>query len=532
MVIEFGGDIIVIDCGVQFPTEEMLGIDFVIPNISYLEDNLDRIRGILITHGHEDHIGALPFVLPSLQTPVYSPLFAHALIRAKLLEHPECDNAELYPITPGIPYDFGSSFQVTWFQVTHSIPDAMGLIIETPIGTVIHTGDFKLDHTPVDGKTMDLSRLASYGSNGVLLLCSDSTYAEVEGFTLSENLMQDAFDQSFGEASGRILIATFASLISRIQQIVDVSNRYNRKICFIGRSMVDNVSMARRMGYLKIPSDVIVTLNESKSLSSEQVVYVTTGSQGEPRSALSRIANRDHRDIAIQENDTVILSASPIPGNELLVNRNIDNLLRQGAKVLYDKNSFVHVHGHGSREELKIILNLIKPDYFIPVHGEYRHLMAHAGIAWHLGVADKGIYVLEDGDVLEISESEAGVTGSVSADPVYIDGSLMLAAGSPVLDDRQSLSNYGVITIVITIDESQRKIIDNPKVLSSGFMGINETNSVFSTLGTQVKESFSISVDVWDDLEIMKSKLKEIVRVYLFSKTRRQPIIIPIIKKI
>ena len=252
MVSECGADIIVIDCGVQFPTEEMRGIDFVIPNISYLEDNLDRIRGILITHGHEDHIGALPFVLPSLQTPVYSPLFAHALIKAKLLEYPECNNAELYPITPGIPYDFGSSFQVTWFQVTHSIPDAMGLIIETPIGTVIHTGDFKLDNTPVDGKTMDLSRLASYGSNGVLLLCSDSTYAEVEGFTLSESLMQDAFHQSFGEASGRILIATFASLISRIQQIVDVSNRYNRKICFIGRSMVDNMSMARWMGYLKM----------------------------------------------------------------------------------------------------------------------------------------------------------------------------------------------------------------------------------------------------------------------------------------
>ena len=529
MVIEFGEDIIVIDCGVQFPTEGMFGIDLVIPNISYLQANSNRIRAILITHGHEDHIGALPFVLPFLQTPVYSPLFANALIRAKLFEHPDCINSELYPITPGIPYDFGSSFQVTWFQVTHSIPDSMGLIIETPIGTIIHTGDFKLDHIPVDQKTMDLDKLALHGSKGVLILCSDSTYAEVEGFTPSEHLLKDSLNKYFGDASGRIFVATFASLISRIQQIIDVSSIHNRKICFVGRSMVDNVSMAKKMGYLNIPENASVTLNEARSLSPQQIVYITTGSQGEPTSALSRIANQDHREIVIQSNDTVILSASPIPGNELLVNRNIDNLLRQGAKVVYDKNALVHVHGHASREELKIVLGLTKPDYFIPVHGEYRHLRAHAGIAWDMGVGDKGIYILEDGDVLEVSELDSAIVGSVPADPIFIDGDIVHKVGSVVLSDRQALASYGTVTIVVTIDQSRRQLIGDPKVIQAGFMGIDESQWIFATLVTHLKDSISLADDFWDDLEIMKSKLGEIAGEYLFSKTRRRPIIVPII---
>ena len=529
MVIEFGEDIIIIDCGVQFPTEEMHGIDLVIPNISYLKANSTRIKGILITHGHEDHIGALPFVLPFLQTPVYSPLFANALIRAKLFEYPDSINAELYPIIPGIPYDFGSNFQVTWFQVTHSIPDSMGLIIETPIGTVIHTGDFKLDHMPVDQKSMDLDKLALHGSTGVLLLCSDSTYAEIDGFTPSEYVLKEALDNYFGDASGRIFIATFASLISRIQLIIDVSCNHKRKICFVGRSMVDNVSMARKMGYLNIPDNVSVTLNESKLLSPEQVAYVTTGSQGEPTSALSRIANQDHRDIAIQPNDTIILSASPIPGNELLFNRNIDNLLRQGAKVVYDKNALVHVHGHASREELKIVLGLTKPDYFIPVHGEYRHLRAHAGIAWDMSVGDKGIYVLEDGDILEISESGSAVVGSVPADPIFIDGDMVHEVGSGVLSDRRVLASYGTVTIVITIDPSQHQQIGDPKVIQAGFMGIDEGQWIFSELVIHLKKFISFEDDIWDDLEIAKSKLRQIAGEYLFSKTRRQPIIIPII---
>ena len=529
MVIEFGEDIIVIDCGVQFPTDGMFGIDLVIPNISYLEENSERIRGILITHGHEDHIGALPFVLPSIDAPVYSPLFANALIRAKLVEYPDCINADLYPITPDIPYDFGSSFQVTWFRVTHSIPDAMGLIIETPIGTVIHTGDFKLDHTPVDQKAMDLNKLALHGSNGVLLLCSDSTYAEVEGFTPSEYLLKDSIDNYFSDASGRIFVATFASLISRIQQIIDLSISHNRRICFVGRSMVDNVSMARKMGYLNILENVVVTLNESRSLSPQQIVYVTTGSQGEPTSALSRIANQDHRELAIQANDTVILSASPIPGNELLFNQNIDNLLRQGAKVVYDKNALVHVHGHASREELKIVLSLTKPDYFIPVHGEYRHLRAHAGIAWDVGVGNRCIYVLEDGDVLEISEVEAAVVGSVPADPTFIDGDMFHNVGSIVLSDRRILANYGTVTVVITIDQIQHRLIGDPKVIQSGFIGIDEGKWIFSSLATHLKDSIFIEDDFWDDLDIMKLKLREIVGEYLFSKTRRRPIIVPII---
>ena len=529
MALECGNDIIVVDCGVQFPTEEMLGVDLVIPDTSYLRANAERVRGILITHGHEDHIGALPFVLPDLDVPVYAPELAHGLISVKLKEHRASRGAQAHAIEPGLRYDFGDSFKVTWFRVCHSIPDAMGMAIETPLGTVIHTGDFKIDHTPVDGKTMDMAALAGYGTHGVLLLCSDSTYAEVEGFTPSEQVLGDALDRAIGDAPGRVLVATFASLISRVQQVVQAAVNHQRKVCIVGRSMVDNVRMAEEMGYLDIPTGVLVSINQSRGILPEEIVFVTTGSQGEPTSALVRIANQEHRDVKIMAGDTVIISATPIPGNELLVSRTIDNLLRQGAKVLYDKIALVHVHGHASREELKMMISLIRPKYFIPVHGEYRHLVAHARLAWDLGVAEEGIFVLEDGDVLEITEESGQVVDTVSAGPIYIDGLTTHDTQSQVLRDRRFLSRDGMVAVVVTIDQRKGQILDEPKILASGFMAPTETSELFHNLGGHLEQMLATEPVPAGDPEQLKEKIREIARKFLFSESHRRPIIMSIV---
>ena len=402
MALEYGDDIIIVDCGVQFPEEGMLGVDLIIPDVSYLVERADRVRGILITHGHEDHIGALPFVLPQLPTEVFAPRLAHGMISAKLKERRASRGFTSTPIDPGVPYQFGQHFAARWFRVCHSIPDAMGIAINTPLGMVIHTGDFKIDHTPVDGRTIDLTALARYGDDGVLLLLSDSTYAEVPGYTPSEQVVGEALDRAIGEAPGRVMVATFASLVSRVQQVVDAAERHGRKVSIVGRSMVDTVNVASDLGYLRLPPGILLPMHATRNLPPEQVVLLTTGSQGEPTSALVRIANEGHRDVKIMPGDTVVISATPIPGNELPVSRTIDNLLRQGARVLYDRIATVHVHGHASQEELKLVLSLVKPRYFVPVHGEYRHLNAHAQIAWDMGVGKDGIFVLEDGDVLEL----------------------------------------------------------------------------------------------------------------------------------
>ena len=529
MALECGNDIIVVDCGVQFPTEELLGVDLVIPDTSYLRANAERVRAILITHGHEDHIGALPFVLPDLDVPVYAPQLAHGLISVKLKEHRASRGAQAHAIEPGVRYDLGENFQVTWFRVCHSIPDAMGMAIETPLGTVIHTGDFKIDHTPVDGKNIDLAALAGYGTNGVLLLCSDSTYAEVEGFTPSEQVLGDALDRAIGDASGRVLVATFASLISRVQQVIQAAANHRRKVCIVGRSMVDNVHMAEEMGYLDIPPGTLVPINQSRGIPPEEIVFVTTGSQGEPTSALVRIANQEHRDVKIMAGDTVIISATPIPGNELLVSRTIDNLLRQGAKVLYDKIALVHVHGHASREELKMMISLIRPKYFVPVHGEYRHLVAHARIAWDLGVAEEGIFVLEDGDVLEITEEGGQVVDAVSAGPIYIDGLTTHDTQSQVLRDRRFLSRDGMVAVVVTIDRGKGQILDEPKILASGFMAPAETEDLFQKLSAHLEQMLATEPAPAGDPEQFKAKIREIARKFLFSESHRRPIIISIV---
>ena len=528
MAIECGDDIVVVDCGVQFPTEDMLGVDLIIPDVTYLVERSDRVRGILITHGHEDHIGALPHVLPRLDVPVFAPKLAHGLIAVKLRERRATRGKAIEAIEPDVDYRFGTNFGVRWFRVCHSIPDSMGIAIFTPLGTVIHTGDFKIDHTPVDGNTIDLTTLARLGDEGVLLLCSDSTYADVPGYTPSEAVLNDTLDRAIGEAPGRVMIATFASLIARVQQIIDAAARHDRKVAIVGRSMADNVSMAAEMGYLSIPDGTLVSLSEIRSYEPERTVLITTGSQGEPTSALVRIANQDHRDVTIAEGDTVVISATPIPGNELVVSRTIDKLLRQGARVLHDRIARVHVHGHGSQEELKMMLSLTKPRYFVPVHGEYRHLMAHAKMAWDMGLGESGIFVLEDGDVLELSEQGGRVVESVPAGPVLIDGPSARGMGSEVFRERRALARDGVVVVVVSVDAGTGLPAYPTKVLASGFMETEETKDLFPKLTGIVDDLLHDKRNQIDDPDRIKNLVREAAGRFIQTEARRHPTIVPV----
>ena len=527
MALEYERDIIVIDSGVLFPEEDMPGVDLIIPDITYLVERKDRVRAILITHGHEDHTGALPYVLPRLPVPVYAPRLAHGLISVKIKEHRALRGTNLEIVEPGKPLRFGK-FRVEFFPVCHSIPDAMGLAIETPVGTVIHTGDFKIDYTPVDGKPTDLTQLATYGSKGVLLLFSDSTYAEAPGYTPSEQVVGQALERAIGDAPGRVLVATFASLISRIQQVIDAAAIHNRKVGIVGRSMVANVRMSIDMGYLTAPPGVLLPLGETKGLAAEDVVLITTGSQGEPTSALVRIANRDHRDIRLIPGDTVIISASPIPGNETVITRTIDNLMRQGARVLFDKVALVHVHGHGSQEELKIMLNLIKPRFFVPVHGEYHHLVAHASLAKMMGVAESGIHVLEDGDVMEVTQDGAEVVGRVPSGHVYIEGRSIRSAGNSVLGDRRALSRDGTVVVVVALDRTTGMPAHPPEIISKGFMDPEEMLEVSGKVSDKLMESLNQDANHPTDLALTNALVRDTVSKLLLKETGRSPMIMPV----
>ena len=531
MALECEGDIIVIDAGVLFPEDDMLGVDLVIPDISYLTEHRDRVKGILITHGHEDHTGALPYVLRELKVPVYAPRLAQGLIEVKLKEHRTLKGARLEVAEPGKPIKLGK-FQIEFFRVCHSIPDAMGLVIRTPLGTVVHTGDFKIDHTPVDGNPTDFGHLADLVRGGVFLLLSDSTYAELPGYTPSERVVGDALERAVAEAPGRVMVATFASLISRVQQVLDAAQRHGRRVAIVGRSMVNNVDMALKMGYLSAAPDLMATLKEIKTLPPEKVVIITTGSQGEPTSALVRISNGDHQDVHIMPGDTVVVSATPIPGNERVVSKTIDNLFRQGARVLYDKVALVHVHGHASQEELKLMLNLIKPKFFVPVHGQHRHLIAHAALAQTIGVLPDNTFVLEDGDVLELTPQEGNVVDRVQAGPVYVDGLRVWDMKNVVLRDRKLLARDGIVIVILTRDKKTGHLIGKPEMVSSGFVDAEEHSETLGEAVQAVVDSLDHGSEQLLERGLITSKVKDIVGKSLHQQTGSRPMIIPVVLEV
>ncbi|MBL7125299.1 MAG: ribonuclease J [Dehalococcoidales bacterium] len=531
MAMEYQDDIIVIDAGLMFPGEEMLGIDLVIPDISYLLERRERIRGIVITHGHEDHVGALPYLLPQLDVPVYSTKLTQGLISVKLKERKALSGAKLKVVPFGSQVTLGS-FKVEFFPVCHSIPDAAGLIIYTPIGTIVHSGDFKLDYTPVDGKPTDLSRLAQLGAQGVLLLLADSTYAELPGYTPSERVVGETLDHIMAEAPGRVIVTTFSSLVSRIQQVIDAAAKHQRRVFVVGRSMTDIVRMALEWGYLKAPDGIIARLDELKGMPHNRVVFVTTGSQGEPTSALVRIANRDHRQVHIIRGDTVVLSATPIPGNESLINRTVDNLFKQGAQVLYDKVAQVHVHGHGSQEELKLLLNLVKPRFFVPIHGEYRHLSLHAKLAQSVGILKENIFVLEDGDILELNPQAGKVTGKVSAGNVYVDGLSVGDIGSVVLRNRRMLSRDGIVVVIIAINRQTGKLVGRPDIVSRGFVDTRESKDMIEESRDLVARTLDHSGTRPAEWGFVYTKIRDILNRFYYEQTKRRPMILPVMVKV
>ncbi len=531
MVMEYGDDIIVIDAGLMFPEEEMLGIDLVIPDFSYLLEKRDKVRGIIVTHGHEDHVGALAYLLPQLNVPVYSTKLTRGLISTKLKEARALSGANLKLIVPGMKFSLGK-FGIEFFAVCHSIPDAVGLIISTPIGTIVHSGDFKLDYTPVDSKPTDLSRLAQLGSQRVLLLLADSTYAAVPGYTPSERVVGETLDRVIANAPGRVIVATFSSLISRIQQVVDSASKYQRRVFIVGRSMTNTTRMAMELGYLNVPDGVLGRIDELRKMPREKTVLITTGSQGEPTSALVRIANRDSKHVHIQEGDTVVISATPIPGNESRVNRAVDSLFKQGARVLYSEVAQVHVHGHGSQEELKLLLNLVKPKFFVPIHGEYRHLSLHAKLAESVGIPKENIFVLEDGSVLEINPQSGRIAGKVTSGNVYVDGLSVGDIGSVVLRNRKMLSRDGIVVAIITVNKQTGKLMGRPDIVSRGFVDTRESRDM-------IEESRELVARVLDhsgrrpaEWSFVNEKVRDVLNRFYYEQTKRRPMVLPFIVKV
>ena len=531
MALEYDDDIVVIDAGVLFPEEDMPGVDFGIPDITYLAENRENVRAILITHGHEDHIGALPYVLSELNAPVYASRLTHGLITVKLREHGVLRESRLNVVEPHSPFKIGR-FGVEFFRVCHSIPDAMGIALTTPLGLVIHTGDFKIDHTPADGVPTDFPALARLTADGVLLMFSDSTYAELEGYTASEQVVGEALDRVIGEAEGRVLVATFASLISRIQQVVEAADKYGRKVAVVGRSMSNNVNMALKMGYLHAPEGTMISLDQASRLPHDQVAIMATGSQGEPTSALVRIANGEHHDIEIVPGDTVVISASPIPGNETVIADTIDNLYRQGANVLHSRIALVHVHGHASREELKMMLSLVKPKFFVPIHGEYRHLVTHASIARSMGIPESNIFVLEDGDVLELTPDAGEVVGKVPAGHIFVDGQRLWDMHSSVLAERKHLAREGVVAVVITLNKGTGKVIESPRFVSSGFVELDESQDLFEKTSKKVIEALEQERMQVLELKRIEAKITDSISKFLYKETRMRPTVLTVIKEV
>ncbi len=529
-VIEYGSDIIVVDCGMSFPDEEMPGIDVVIPDMTYIEKNAANVRGILITHGHEDHIGAVPYALQKLNVPVYATKLTMALIEQKLTEI-KVDHADLNCVSPGDTIRLGC-FSVEFIKTSHSIAGACALAINTPIGTLIHTGDFKVDYTPIDGEPIDIARLAYYGSRGVLALMSDSTNVENEGHTPSERGIGKTFEHCFDKAKGRVIVATFASNIYRIQQIADVAISFGRVVCFQGRSMVKIAEIAKELGYLQLPDESVVEVGQLKKYRDDQICVITTGSQGEPMSGLFRMANSSHK-VNVGKGDMVIISASSIPGNEKSVGRVINQLYQHGAKVIYERMADVHVSGHACKEELKLMLTLTKPKFFIPVHGEARHLYQHKELAEELGIPEEDIFVTEIGDVVELTRNKGRIAGSVTAGSVMVDGSGVGDIGNVVLRDRKLLSEDGIFTVVITLNKQTGALLAQPEILSRGFVYeknseelLKETRELVKAKAAQFEKNHRSS---WSSI---KNDIRNSIKNYLYERTKRRPMVMPIIIEI
>lgn len=533
MLFEMDDEIIIIDSGVKFPEDDLLGIDLVIPDFTYVLQNKDKIKAIVLTHGHLDHIGAIPYLLKEIDVPVYGTKLTLGLLQGNLKEHNLKGKRKLKVVTPGNSYQIGSR-KIDFIRVNHSIADTCALAIHTPLGPIVYASDFKFDQTPIDGEVADFHKLAELGDSkpGVLALFSDSTNAERKGFTLSEKVVGGTINDIFRETRDRIVVATFASNIHRVQQIADAAMQFNRKIAFTGRSMIENVKIARELGYLQIPEDVILDIRDISNLPESQVVLLTTGSQGEPMAALTRMARGDHYHINIKNNDTVVISARAIPGNEKLIGQTINQLFERGAKVIYEDVSGVHVSGHASQEELKLMMNLTKPKYFLPTHGEYRHMYIHADLAEEMGIKKDNIYIAEIGDVIKFGEEKIEKIKNITAGDVLVDGLGVGDVGNIVLRDRKMLSEHGILIVVLTIDENG-KIVAGPDIITRGFVYIRESEKLISDAQERVREALreceDNNITEWSKL---KSTIKDSLDNYIYSRIHRKPMIMPIIMEI
>lgn len=531
-VFEYENDIILVDCGLAFPEDDMLGIDLVIPDLTYLEKNKEKIRGLVITHGHEDHIGSIPYLLKQINVPIYATKLTIGLIEHKLEEHRLLRSANLNVVNPGQTVDFGT-MKVEFIRTTHSIPDACSLAIHTPAGVVVHTGDFKIDYTPIDGEMMDFGRLAELGNRGVLALMSDSTNSERKGYTMSESTVGEVLDKLFINCTKRIVVATFSSNVHRVQQIVNSAVKYGRKVAICGRSMINTIETARKFGYIKVPDNIFIDIDMIKSYPDDRLTIITTGSQGETMSALTRMASGEHKKVQITPNDLIIISANPIPGNENAVSKVIDDLMKIGAEVVYNALEDIHVSGHACQEEQKLMISLVKPKYFIPVHGEYRQLIAHSETAKKVGVNPENIFIMTNGRVLELNEYEAKLTGTVPVGRIMVDGLGVGDVGNIVLRDRQRLSQDGLIIIVLTMDSVTGTVVAGPDVLSRGFVYVRDSENLME----EIKKLLRAKISEFEEKHItdwatIKSLLREELRDYIYKKTKRDPMILPIIMEV
>lgn len=530
--IEYKNDIVVIDCGLKFPDEDMFGIDLVIPDITYLIKNKEKVSGIFLTHGHEDHIGALPYVLKQLNVPVYGTKLTLGIVETKLKEHGLLSSTDLIRVKPRDVIRL-NSVSVEFIKTNHSIADSVAIAVHTPLGVVLHTGDFKIDYTPIDGELMDFARFAELGKKGVLVMMADSTNVEKQGYTKSERIVGESLTRIFGKTKGRIIIATFASNIHRIQQIIDAATVYGRKVAVSGRSMENIINVAIELGYIEVAENTLVPIDAINKYNNDQIVIITTGSQGEPMSALSRMASAEHKKVNIVEGDTIIISATPIPGNEKLVSKIVNQLFKKGAEVIYGSAENIHVSGHACQEELKLMQTLIKPKNFIPVHGEYRHLKQHGELAIKLGLNPKNVVIPEVGNVIEVNRSGIRKSGTVISGQIFVDGLGVGDVGNIVLRDRKHLSQDGILTVVVTLSKDNKTIVAGPDIISRGFVYVRESEGLIDEAREIVRNTLlECEEKNITDWATLKSNVRDELRTYLYEKTKRKPMILPIIMEI